>query len=166
VDEIKAVSWCWSLSRLRIASCLFYECCWNPWECMRQRWRLLLGEACFGVVGRCLAAALAGCADSQFWGAKALIFGFQCVLIFLLCTVAAVSILVAFGWYRVPLNFPVMVVLCLCCICLPFAQLVLGYLMNMLFQRKSGTHYVRLHFLDSILSKLKWITTFESYVMN
>ena len=29
VDDIKALSWCWSLSRLRIASCLFYEWCWN-----------------------------------------------------------------------------------------------------------------------------------------
>ena len=25
VDDIKALSWCWALSRLRIASCLFYE---------------------------------------------------------------------------------------------------------------------------------------------
>ena len=30
VDDIKAVSWCWSLSRLRIVSCLLYEWCWNP----------------------------------------------------------------------------------------------------------------------------------------
>jgi hypothetical protein len=30
VDEIKLVSWHWSLSRLKFASCLFYEWCWNP----------------------------------------------------------------------------------------------------------------------------------------
>jgi hypothetical protein len=37
VEDIKAVSWCWSLSRLRIASCLFYEWCWNPRECIRRK---------------------------------------------------------------------------------------------------------------------------------
>ncbi|RHN63454.1 putative reverse transcriptase zinc-binding domain-containing protein [Medicago truncatula] len=37
VDNIKAVSWCWSLSRLRIVSCFFYEWCWNPRECLRRR---------------------------------------------------------------------------------------------------------------------------------
>lgn len=30
VDEIKAVSWVWTLSRLKIASFLFYEWTWNP----------------------------------------------------------------------------------------------------------------------------------------
>ena len=37
VDDIKAVSWFWSLSRLRIAYCLFYEWCWNPRECLYRR---------------------------------------------------------------------------------------------------------------------------------
>jgi hypothetical protein len=37
VDDVKAVSWFWSLSRLPIASCLFYEWCWNPRECLNRR---------------------------------------------------------------------------------------------------------------------------------
>jgi len=37
VDEVKALTWCWALSRLRIASCLYYEWCWNPQECLIQR---------------------------------------------------------------------------------------------------------------------------------
>jgi len=37
VEDIKAVSWCWTLSRLRIASCLFYESSWNPRECLNRR---------------------------------------------------------------------------------------------------------------------------------
>lgn len=37
VDEVKAVSWYWALSRLRISSCLFYEWCWNPKECLNRR---------------------------------------------------------------------------------------------------------------------------------
>lgn len=36
VEEINVVSWYWSLSRLKIASCLFYEWCWNPRECLRR----------------------------------------------------------------------------------------------------------------------------------
>jgi len=39
VDDIKGLSWCWSLSRLRIASCLFYEWCWNPKECLNRKLR-------------------------------------------------------------------------------------------------------------------------------
>jgi len=37
LDDIKAVFWCWCLSRLRIASCLFYEWCWNLRECIGRR---------------------------------------------------------------------------------------------------------------------------------
>lgn len=37
VDEIKAVTWFWALSRLRIASFLFYEWTWNPRECLNRR---------------------------------------------------------------------------------------------------------------------------------
>lgn len=37
VDEIKAVSWVWMLSRLKIASFLFYEWTWNPRECLNRR---------------------------------------------------------------------------------------------------------------------------------
>lgn len=37
VDDVKALSWCWALSRLRIASCLFYEWCWNPRECLKRK---------------------------------------------------------------------------------------------------------------------------------
>jgi len=37
VDEVKALAWCWALSRLSIASCLYYEWCWNPRECLIRR---------------------------------------------------------------------------------------------------------------------------------
>jgi len=37
VDEIKAISRFWALSRLRIASFLFYEWTWNPRECLNRR---------------------------------------------------------------------------------------------------------------------------------
>jgi len=39
VDEIKVVSWFWfwKLSKLRIASSLFYEWTWNPRECLNRR---------------------------------------------------------------------------------------------------------------------------------
>lgn len=30
VDQIKVLSWQWSLARLKIVTCLFYEWCWNP----------------------------------------------------------------------------------------------------------------------------------------
>jgi len=34
VEEIKVVSWRWTLSRLKIPSCLFYKWCWNPRYCL------------------------------------------------------------------------------------------------------------------------------------
>jgi hypothetical protein len=34
VDQIKMLSWQWSLARLKIATCLFYEWCWNPRHCL------------------------------------------------------------------------------------------------------------------------------------
>ncbi|AES71473.1 hypothetical protein MtrunA17_Chr3g0117221 [Medicago truncatula] len=37
VDEVKALSWCWALNRLRISSCLYYEWCWKPRECLLRR---------------------------------------------------------------------------------------------------------------------------------
>jgi hypothetical protein len=37
VDEIKAISWVWALSRLRISSFLFDEWTWNPRECLNRR---------------------------------------------------------------------------------------------------------------------------------
>jgi hypothetical protein len=37
VDEIKLLSWRWGLSRHKIPSCLFYEWCWDPGLCLRQR---------------------------------------------------------------------------------------------------------------------------------
>jgi hypothetical protein len=37
VDEVKALSWCWALNRLRIAACLYYEWCWNSRECLLRR---------------------------------------------------------------------------------------------------------------------------------
>jgi len=36
-DEIKVVSWFWALSRLKIASFLFYEWTWNLRECLNRR---------------------------------------------------------------------------------------------------------------------------------
>lgn len=36
VDEIKTLSWQWSLVRLRNGLCLFYEWTWNPWDCMNR----------------------------------------------------------------------------------------------------------------------------------
>jgi hypothetical protein len=37
VDEVKTLSWVWALDRLRIVSCLFYEWCWNPRDCLLRR---------------------------------------------------------------------------------------------------------------------------------
>lgn len=37
VDEIKALSWYWAMSRLQMPSCLFYEWTWNPKECIIRR---------------------------------------------------------------------------------------------------------------------------------
>jgi hypothetical protein len=36
VEEIKVLSWKWSLGRLRITPCLFYEWNWDPGECLRS----------------------------------------------------------------------------------------------------------------------------------
>jgi hypothetical protein len=36
VEEVKVLSWKWSLSRLRNDSCLYYEWCWNPKDCIRR----------------------------------------------------------------------------------------------------------------------------------
>lgn len=35
VEQIKVLPWQWSLSRLNIETCLFYEWCWNPQFCLR-----------------------------------------------------------------------------------------------------------------------------------
>jgi hypothetical protein len=34
VEEIKMVSWKWSLARLKLAPCLFYEWSWDPGDCL------------------------------------------------------------------------------------------------------------------------------------
>lgn len=34
VEQIKVLLWQWSLSRLKIATCLFYKWCWNPRFCL------------------------------------------------------------------------------------------------------------------------------------
>jgi hypothetical protein len=34
VEEIKVLSWKWSLGRLRITPCLFYEWSWDPGACL------------------------------------------------------------------------------------------------------------------------------------
>jgi len=34
VEQVRVLSWQWSMSRLKIATCLFYEWCWNPRFCL------------------------------------------------------------------------------------------------------------------------------------
>jgi len=34
VEEVKVLSWRWSLLRMNIPSCLFYEWCWDPVDCL------------------------------------------------------------------------------------------------------------------------------------
>jgi hypothetical protein len=34
VDEIKVMSWCWALDRICMPTCMYYEWCWNPKDCM------------------------------------------------------------------------------------------------------------------------------------
>ncbi|RHN76018.1 hypothetical protein MtrunA17_Chr2g0327491 [Medicago truncatula] len=36
VEEIKVLSWRWSLTRLKIPPCLFYEWVWNPKDCLSR----------------------------------------------------------------------------------------------------------------------------------
>lgn len=36
VEKIKVLSWRWSLTRLKIPTCMFYEWCWNPNDCLRR----------------------------------------------------------------------------------------------------------------------------------
>ncbi|KAK2409313.1 hypothetical protein QL285_044747 [Trifolium repens] len=33
IEAIKVLSWKWSLARLKVKSCLFYEWCWDPGDC-------------------------------------------------------------------------------------------------------------------------------------
>jgi hypothetical protein len=34
VEEIKVVSWKWSLARLKLTPCMFYEWSWDPGDCL------------------------------------------------------------------------------------------------------------------------------------
>lgn len=34
VENIKVLAWYWSMSKLKIATCLYYEWCWNPQDCL------------------------------------------------------------------------------------------------------------------------------------
>jgi len=36
VGNIKVLSWIWSLNRLKIGFCLYYEWCWNPRSCLAR----------------------------------------------------------------------------------------------------------------------------------
>ncbi|GAU17401.1 hypothetical protein TSUD_232770 [Trifolium subterraneum] len=36
VDEIKVMSWKWSLARLKVSPCLFYEWTWDPGDCLQR----------------------------------------------------------------------------------------------------------------------------------
>lgn len=37
VEAVKVLAWRWSLTRMNISACLFYEWCWNPKFCLQQR---------------------------------------------------------------------------------------------------------------------------------
>jgi hypothetical protein len=37
VEEIKVVSWTWSLARLKLNTCLYYEWVWDPGECLLRK---------------------------------------------------------------------------------------------------------------------------------
>ena len=37
VDEITVLSWRWSLDRILMSPCLYYEWCWNPKDCLLRR---------------------------------------------------------------------------------------------------------------------------------
>jgi hypothetical protein len=34
VDEVKVLSWKWSLARLKVPSCMYYEWSWDPGDCL------------------------------------------------------------------------------------------------------------------------------------
>jgi len=34
VEAIKVLSWRWTLTRVKVPACLFYEWCWNPRDCL------------------------------------------------------------------------------------------------------------------------------------
>ncbi|GAU48661.1 hypothetical protein TSUD_189160 [Trifolium subterraneum] len=36
VDEIKVMSWKWSLTRMKVSPCLFYEWTWDPGDCLQR----------------------------------------------------------------------------------------------------------------------------------
>lgn len=36
VEEVKILSWKWSLRRLKVCPYLFYEWCWNPDDCLNR----------------------------------------------------------------------------------------------------------------------------------
>ncbi|GAU45428.1 hypothetical protein TSUD_182970 [Trifolium subterraneum] len=36
VEEVKVLSWKWSVDRLKIAPCLFYEWTWDPGSCFNR----------------------------------------------------------------------------------------------------------------------------------
>jgi len=46
VDQVKVISWFWSLNRLKIASCLYYEWCWNPKDCLARKLTIVDGFVC------------------------------------------------------------------------------------------------------------------------
>jgi hypothetical protein len=37
VEEVKVISWRWTLSRIFIPTCLFFEWCWNPQVCLARK---------------------------------------------------------------------------------------------------------------------------------
>jgi hypothetical protein len=36
VEQVKVISWHWCMNRVKIPTCLFYEWCWNPRECLSR----------------------------------------------------------------------------------------------------------------------------------
>jgi hypothetical protein len=36
VEDVKVLAWKWTLSRMNITVCLFFERCWDPQWCLRR----------------------------------------------------------------------------------------------------------------------------------
>jgi hypothetical protein len=36
VEKVKVLSWRWSVDRLKVSPCLYYEWCWDPSDCFRR----------------------------------------------------------------------------------------------------------------------------------
>lgn len=119
VDEIKVLSWYWTMSRLRTPPCLFYEWTWNPKECMNRRhW----GVSC------CLFFSLSSWAEGVFGAGSWCISGLAACFYQFFCWISAVFCLFFFPWARLLVDSPLgfFVVFLNCCNSCLFALLVQG----------------------------------------